>query len=204
MPAVVGLRTPPGRHACARRMEIAWAGELPVLLCGMCMEQRIDKYVMANGMVVLGEPMAGVESVAFDFMLPAGAAWMPPGYCGAVQRHLGVGLSRGRALGQPQARRRPRRSRRPAIDLDRQLAPLPRRGPGVEQPGAGPGPVCGRHPPAASERRAVRARPAAHRRGTAVAGRRAPPAGHDRAAEAVLSRSARPQHDGRARRPARA
>ena len=35
-------------------------------------------------MVVLGEPMAGVESVAFDFMLPAGAAWMPPGYCGAA------------------------------------------------------------------------------------------------------------------------
>jgi predicted Zn-dependent peptidase len=47
------------------------------------MEQRIDTYVMANGMVVLGEPMAGVESVAFDFTLPAGAAWMPPGYCGA-------------------------------------------------------------------------------------------------------------------------
>jgi predicted Zn-dependent peptidase len=47
------------------------------------MEQRIDTYVMANGMVVLGEPMAGVESVAFDFMLPMGAAWMPPGYCGA-------------------------------------------------------------------------------------------------------------------------
>lgn len=38
---------------------------------------------MANGMVVLGEPMAGVESVAFDFAMPAGAAWMPPGYCGA-------------------------------------------------------------------------------------------------------------------------
>lgn len=47
------------------------------------MEQRIDKHVMANGMVVLGEPMEGVESVAFDFTLPAGAAWMPPGYCGA-------------------------------------------------------------------------------------------------------------------------
>lgn len=43
----------------------------------------MDEYVMSNGMVVLGEPMAGVESVAFDFMLPAGAAWMPPGYCGA-------------------------------------------------------------------------------------------------------------------------
>ncbi len=46
------------------------------------MEQRIDKYVLPNGMVLLGEPMPGVESVAFEFMLPAGAAWMPPGYCG--------------------------------------------------------------------------------------------------------------------------
>jgi len=43
----------------------------------------MDEYVMPNGMVVLGEPMAGVGSVAFDFMLPAGAAWMPPGCCGA-------------------------------------------------------------------------------------------------------------------------
>ncbi len=48
------------------------------------MEQRIDTYVLANGMVLLGEPMAGVESVAFDFMLPAGVAWMPPGCCGAA------------------------------------------------------------------------------------------------------------------------
>ena len=38
---------------------------------------------MPNGMVVLGEPMPGVESVAFDFMLPTGVAWMPPGCCGA-------------------------------------------------------------------------------------------------------------------------
>jgi predicted Zn-dependent peptidase len=48
------------------------------------MEQRIDKCVLPNGMVVLGEPMPGVESVAFDFMLPVGAAWMPPGYGGAA------------------------------------------------------------------------------------------------------------------------
>jgi predicted Zn-dependent peptidase len=47
------------------------------------MEQQVDKCVLPNGMVVLGEPMPGVESVAFDFMLPGGAAWMPPGYCGA-------------------------------------------------------------------------------------------------------------------------
>jgi predicted Zn-dependent peptidase len=47
------------------------------------MDQRIDKCVLPNGMVVLGEPMPGVESVAFDFMLPAGVAWMPAGCCGA-------------------------------------------------------------------------------------------------------------------------
>jgi predicted Zn-dependent peptidase len=40
--------------------------------------------VLPNGMVVLGEPMPGVESVAFEFMLPAGAAWMPPGYGGVA------------------------------------------------------------------------------------------------------------------------
>jgi predicted Zn-dependent peptidase len=48
------------------------------------MDQRIDMRVLPNGMVVLGEPMPGVESVAFEFMLPAGAAWMPPGYGGAA------------------------------------------------------------------------------------------------------------------------
>jgi len=34
-------------------------------------------------MVVLGEPMETVESVAFGFMLPAGAAQLPDGCCGA-------------------------------------------------------------------------------------------------------------------------
>ncbi len=48
------------------------------------MEQRVDTCVLPNGMVVLGEPMPGVESVAFEFMLPAGAAWMPPGYGGVA------------------------------------------------------------------------------------------------------------------------
>lgn len=48
------------------------------------MEQRTDKHVLDNGMVLLGEPMAAVESVAFDFMLPAGAMRMPPGACGAA------------------------------------------------------------------------------------------------------------------------
>ena len=34
------------------------------------MESKTDKYVLANGMVVLGEAMEGVESVAFDFLRP--------------------------------------------------------------------------------------------------------------------------------------
>ena len=47
------------------------------------MTDRIDKHVLKNGMVILGEPMEAVESVAFGFMLPAGAAMMPDGCCGA-------------------------------------------------------------------------------------------------------------------------
>ncbi len=48
------------------------------------MEQKTDKHVLGNGMVLLGEPMGGVESVAFDFFLPAGAAVMPEGTCGVA------------------------------------------------------------------------------------------------------------------------
>ncbi len=47
------------------------------------MTDKIDKHVLKNGMVLLGEPMEAVESVAFGFMLPAGAASMPDGCCGA-------------------------------------------------------------------------------------------------------------------------
>ncbi len=47
------------------------------------MAERIDKHVLKNGMVVLGEPMEAVESVAFGFMLPSGAALLPEGCCGA-------------------------------------------------------------------------------------------------------------------------
>lgn len=47
------------------------------------MAERLDKHILKNGMVLLGEPMEGVESAAFDFMLPAGAALLPEGYCGA-------------------------------------------------------------------------------------------------------------------------
>ena len=47
------------------------------------MAEKFDKYVLKNGMVLLGEPMEAVESVAFGFMLPAGAARLPDGCCGA-------------------------------------------------------------------------------------------------------------------------
>ncbi len=47
------------------------------------MSEKADKYVLSNGMVVLGEPMDAVESVAFGFMLPAGASVLPEGFCGA-------------------------------------------------------------------------------------------------------------------------
>jgi len=48
------------------------------------MAERLDKYVLKNGMVILGEPMKAVESVAFDFLLPAGTAILPEGVCGAA------------------------------------------------------------------------------------------------------------------------
>lgn len=47
------------------------------------MVEKFDKHILKNGMVVLGEPMEAVGSVAFDFMLPAGAAQLPEGCCGA-------------------------------------------------------------------------------------------------------------------------
>lgn len=56
------------------------------LLCNLLkltMSEKLDKHILKNGMVVLGEPMEAVESVAFGFMLPAGAALLPEGCCGA-------------------------------------------------------------------------------------------------------------------------
>ena len=47
------------------------------------MAERLDKHILKNGMVVLGEPMEAVESAAFDFMLPGGASQLPDGCCGA-------------------------------------------------------------------------------------------------------------------------
>ena len=68
------------------------------------MAQQIDKHVLNNGMVLLGEPMAGVASVAFDFLLPAGAARLPDGVCGAANIaadwiYRGAGSRDSRALG---------------------------------------------------------------------------------------------------------
>jgi predicted Zn-dependent peptidase len=48
------------------------------------MKQKLDKHKLGNGMVLLGEQMEAVESVAFGFMLPAGASVMPAGCCGAA------------------------------------------------------------------------------------------------------------------------
>ena len=47
------------------------------------MSEHFDKHILKNGMVILGEPMEVVKSVAFDFMLPAGASVLPEGCCGA-------------------------------------------------------------------------------------------------------------------------
>jgi predicted Zn-dependent peptidase len=47
------------------------------------MTERFDKHTLRNGMVLLGEPMEAVGSVAFGFMLPAGASMLPEGCCGA-------------------------------------------------------------------------------------------------------------------------
>mgnify|MGYP001123744120 CR=1 FL=1 len=47
------------------------------------MTERVDKHILKNGMVLVGEPMEAVESVAFGFMLPVGAARLPEGCCGA-------------------------------------------------------------------------------------------------------------------------
>jgi len=48
------------------------------------MPYRQDKHMLANGMVLLGEPMEAVQSAAFGFMIPAGAARLPEGRCGAA------------------------------------------------------------------------------------------------------------------------
>ncbi|MHC4556581.1 MAG: M16 family metallopeptidase [Planctomycetota bacterium] len=86
---------------------------------GPAMTERLGKHILKNGMVLLGEPMEAVASVAFGFMMPAGAAQIPEGCCGAGSviadwifrgagdkdsRQLsdaldGLGLVRGRSVG---------------------------------------------------------------------------------------------------------
>jgi len=58
--------------SCFRRSDI-----------GLAMTERLDKHILKNGMVLLGEPMEEARSVAFGFMLPGGAARLPDGCCGA-------------------------------------------------------------------------------------------------------------------------
>lgn len=48
------------------------------------MAKTFDTFHLDNGMTVLGCPMEAVESVAFGFMVPAGAAMLPEGCCGAA------------------------------------------------------------------------------------------------------------------------
>lgn len=47
------------------------------------MAEQFDKHILKNGMVLLGEAMEAVGSAAFGFMLPAGAAVLDEGCCGA-------------------------------------------------------------------------------------------------------------------------
>jgi predicted Zn-dependent peptidase len=47
------------------------------------MSEKIDIHKLASGMTIIGVPMAQVQSAAFDFLLPAGAALMPDDCCGA-------------------------------------------------------------------------------------------------------------------------
>ncbi|HUW18529.1 MAG TPA: pitrilysin family protein [Sedimentisphaerales bacterium] len=50
----------------------------------MATVERLDRHILSNGLVVVGEPMDTVESAAFDFMLPSGASVVPEGCCGAA------------------------------------------------------------------------------------------------------------------------
>ena len=68
------------------------------------MAKKLDKHILKNGMVLLGEPMKAVSSVAFGFMLPAGVSLIPDGCCGATNVisdwiFRGAGDKNNRALG---------------------------------------------------------------------------------------------------------
>jgi predicted Zn-dependent peptidase len=61
------------------------------------MAQQLDKHVLKNGMVILGEPMADVGSAAFDILLPCGASLMPAG-CGGAAEVISDWILRGAGL----------------------------------------------------------------------------------------------------------
>ncbi|MBL7106643.1 MAG: insulinase family protein [Phycisphaerae bacterium] len=48
------------------------------------MTVKFDKYILNNGMVIVGEPMESVRSAAFGFSIPAGASVLDEGCCGAA------------------------------------------------------------------------------------------------------------------------
>jgi len=48
------------------------------------MTGKINKHILKNGMVILGEPMEHLSSVSFMFRLGAGSARLPKGCCGAA------------------------------------------------------------------------------------------------------------------------
>lgn len=48
------------------------------------MTEAFDTHILDNGLVILGEPMEGVQSAAFAFIVPAGAARLTRAYCGAA------------------------------------------------------------------------------------------------------------------------
>lgn len=47
------------------------------------MSEKINTYKLSNGMTVIGVEVPVVQSAAFEFLIPAGAAVMPHGVCGA-------------------------------------------------------------------------------------------------------------------------
>jgi len=47
------------------------------------MAEHLDKRVLDNGMVILGEPIENISSAAFTFLVPGGASTLPDGCCGA-------------------------------------------------------------------------------------------------------------------------
>jgi predicted Zn-dependent peptidase len=48
------------------------------------MTDKLNKYILKNGMTILGEPMEEIESAAFNFNLPLGVSHIPQGCCGAA------------------------------------------------------------------------------------------------------------------------